>query len=283
MARPCKKGLEYFPFELGFFRNDDIRRIKSEFGAKGIMVLLVVFISVYENEGYYLRWDDDSCFFVSEDAGCGCSPNLVREVMQVCIKRGLFDEAVFNMYSVITSHKIQVNFQRVAKGRALKNPIEVDGRFWVLNENETESCIKVCPEKGFSENNPSNSENNPSNSENNSHKEKESKEKESKENIGATAQPPPSPPLSKSKPVKHKHGEYQHVLITDDQYSKLITDYGERIVAEYIKRLDEYLENHRKAHYDNHNLTIRNWLNKDGVKKLSEQSATSDKYEFNGW
>lgn len=93
----------------------------------------------------------------------------------------------------------------------------------------------------------------------------------------------PSPPLSKSKPVKHKHGEYGHVMLTDDEYSRLVDDYGDKVISEYIKRLDEYLENRKDKHYANHNLTIRNWLSKSDVKKLSEQSATSDKYEFNGW
>ena len=143
----------------------------------------------------------------------------------------------------------------------------------VLNEKETESFIKVCPQKGNSENNLSNSENNLSNSENNSPKEKESKVKESKDNIGATAQPPPSP-------TKHKRGEFGHVLLTDEEYSRLISDYGDKITAEYIKRLDEYLENRKDKHYANHNLTIRNWINKAGIKKAAD---VAEPYEFKGW
>lgn len=72
-------------------------------------------------------------------------------------------------------------------------------------------------------------------------------------------------------------------MLTDDEYSRLVDDYGDKVISEYIKRLDEYLENRKDKHYANHNLTIRNWLSKSDVKKLSEQSATSDKYEFNGW
>lgn len=93
----------------------------------------------------------------------------------------------------------------------------------------------------------------------------------------ATAKPPPS---VCEKPVKHKRGEYKHVLLTDEELSKLYSDYGEEITAEYIKQLDEYLENNRKKHYNNHSLTIRNWLNKAGIKKLAESTAD---YEFAGW
>ena len=100
--------------------------------------------------------------------------------------------------------------------------------------------------------------------------------------IGESEEPDSSAP-SPEKPICHKYGEYKHVKLTDEQYSKLISDYGEQVTAEYIKRLDEYLENRRDKHYANHNLTIREWLNKGGVKKLSDQSATSEEYKFEGW
>ncbi|GAF80348.1 unnamed protein product [marine sediment metagenome] len=63
--------------------------------------------------------------------------------------------------------------------------------------------------------------------------------------------------------TKHKHGEYNHVLLTDDQLSKLKIDFPD--YEERITRLDEYLEMTPKP-YKNHNLVIRNWAKKDKVK-----------------
>ena len=69
--------------------------------------------------------------------------------------------------------------------------------------------------------------------------------------------------------VKHKHGVYEHVLLTDDQYEKLVNqfpfDYQRR-----INDLDEYLQNNQKKHYDDHYLTIIKWARKDAEKPKQE-------------
>lgn len=66
-------------------------------------------------------------------------------------------------------------------------------------------------------------------------------------------------PDKKSKEVKHKHGEYNHVLLTDEQYQKLIKDYGETQAKEMIKILDEYYEV-KGCKDKNHNLVLRKWV-----------------------
>ena len=91
-----------------------------------------------------------------------------------------------------------------------------------------------------------------------------------------------SPP-SKSKPIRHKHGEYGHVLLTEEQYSKLIADFGESTIAEFIRKADEYVQMHGKTYRD-YNLTIRNWISKDGVQRISaanELSDNSPSYDLN--
>ena len=60
---------------------------------------------------------------------------------------------------------------------------------------------------------------------------------------------------------KHKHGEYNHVLLTDEQYEKLCNELDGK-AEEYIRRLDEYIEM-KGAKYKNHYLTIKNWYRKD--------------------
>lgn len=61
--------------------------------------------------------------------------------------------------------------------------------------------------------------------------------------------------------VRHKHGEYQNVLLTDEEMEKLKTefpnDYQQR-----IERLSEYIASTGKR-YKNHLATIRSWARKD--------------------
>lgn len=64
-----------------------------------------------------------------------------------------------------------------------------------------------------------------------------------------------------TKPVRHKYGLYEKVLLTDEDYEKLKAefphDYSERIA-----RLDEYIASTGKK-YKNHLATIRSWARKD--------------------
>lgn len=62
------------------------------------------------------------------------------------------------------------------------------------------------------------------------------------------------------KPTKHKYGEYNNVLLTDDELDKLKTEYSDW--AERIERLSSYVASTGKS-YKSHYATIRNWARKD--------------------
>ena len=75
------------------------------------------------------------------------------------------------------------------------------------------------------------------------------------------------------KPQKHKHGEFKHVLLTDDEYSRLCDDYGPATADLYIKKVDEYCEQSGKR-YKNYNLAIRNtFMGRDNVKPIHRTEA----------
>ena len=74
----------------------------------------------------------------------------------------------------------------------------------------------------------------------------------------------------KPKIKKITFGEYKHVKLTKEQFDKLCEDYGENIINEYIKRIDEWLQMNGKKPYKDFNLALRNWLNRDNIKKRSD-------------
>lgn len=84
-------------------------------------------------------------------------------------------------------------------------------------------------------------------------------------------------PPAREKPVKHRYGEYHHVMLTDDDHEKLLNDLGENALNDYIQRLDEYIEQHGKS-YKNHTLTIRKWYKRDHEKQ-GGYSADDNQYE----
>ena len=75
----------------------------------------------------------------------------------------------------------------------------------------------------------------------------------------ATVEQKPAPA---PKPTKRPYGNYRHVLLTDEEYAKLAERFP-KDAALLIQKLDNYLENNRKKHYDNHYLTILTWARKD--------------------
>jgi len=84
---------------------------------------------------------------------------------------------------------------------------------------------------------------------------------------------------NKEKNIRHKHGEYGHVLLTDDQYKKLCDDYGKDATEKAIKKVDEYCQQYGKS-YKDYNLTLRKWgfdgiNNKSGKKTSPHQNNIS--------
>jgi predicted phage replisome organizer len=68
------------------------------------------------------------------------------------------------------------------------------------------------------------------------------------------------------KPAKKKYGEYKHVLLTDEQYSKLLADWGESRLNAMIKKVDEGIQM-KGYKYKDHNLVLRNWEKKEPATK----------------
>lgn len=79
----------------------------------------------------------------------------------------------------------------------------------------------------------------------------------------------PKPP----KEQKHKHGEYQKVLLTDKEFTKLADDYGVEMRDRAIKFLDAYIEE-KGYKSKSHNLAIRRWVI-DAVQKNQKPKSRS--------
>ena len=95
----------------------------------------------------------------------------------------------------------------------------------------------------------------------------------------------PKPPAKKKgkkktapeKPPKHKYGEFQHVLLSDEEKAKLLEKYGDDLTFKAITFLDEYIEEtgyKRKSHY----LSIMRWVIDAVKEKEQKQAAATPKY-----
>lgn len=160
MARPKKKGLDYFPLDADFFSDKKIKILKARYGADGIAIYIYLLCEIYKN-GFYIKVDDDFQYIMSDDLGM--SVDKVKQVLTFLLERSLFDNILFQSDAVLTSAGIQKRFQLAVKERAKKNPIQIPG-FWLLKKEETEPFIKFNLFEGMSENNGSYSGKNSNNS-----------------------------------------------------------------------------------------------------------------------
>ena len=263
MARPVKKGLDYFPTDVDIFSDTKLKIVRAHFGSDGGLLYFYLLCAIYKN-GFYIVCDDDFRYVISADLGM--TDEKIGQMLSFFLKRSLFDDTLFKADKILTSKGIQRRYQEAIKQRALKNPVQVEAKFWVLEKNETQSFIKVRPDENYSENNNSFSENNDSFFENNPHKVKESKVNKSKVNESSVE--------NAEDETETTYG--QHIRLKPSEYLELCGKYGQKVISDYIARIDRYLENSGKRPYENHYSTIMDWLQKDNVKKRSAPSFDLD-------
>lgn len=169
MARPIKKGLDYFPFDVGFFSDKKIKILKSRYGADGIVIYQYLLCEIYKENGYYLIVDDDYEYIISDDLNMEIEK--VKQVLNFLLKRSLFNYKLFQSDKVLTSTGIQKRYQEAVKTKASKKAITIE-KYWLLSEEETAAYIRVTLFKSNSEINSNKSEINSSLSEEKCHKEK---------------------------------------------------------------------------------------------------------------
>lgn len=268
MPRPKDDGLKYFPFDVTFFRDHKIRALFGKYGHKGIVTYMYLLCEIYGNYGYYLPLDEDVISCIAADLNL--SENLTKQIIAYLFSRSLLDGKLAESVNVLSAKSIQRRYQEAKKG--LKRNVFVKATYWLLEKAETLGFIKVCHKDGLTENYEDKSENYSDKSEKNDTKESKGKENKLKESKASPLSGEVTPASEKKKPVFHKFGEYKHVKLTEEQYQKLIADFGEQKIAEYIRRIDEYVQLHKNKRYDDYNLAIRNWIKNDGNNKTDAQN-----------
>lgn len=78
-----------------------------------------------------------------------------------------------------------------------------------------------------------------------------------------------------SKSVRHKYGEYQNVMLTDEDLEKLKDEFPDWEAR--VERLSSYIASTGKS-YKNHLATIRNWARRDQQEKKQSGFQTSNPF-----
>lgn len=114
----AKEGIPSFLLDCR--TNDNISEIEAEYGVKGFAVVVRLWQKIYAEKGYYCEWIERSpLLFLSNWFGgnSGVTVSLINEIVNRCLKNGIFDAGMYEKYSILTSARIQEQYFGAVKRR----------------------------------------------------------------------------------------------------------------------------------------------------------------------
>lgn len=135
-----KSGLDFFPLDVCLDRKFEL--IEAEYGLTGFGVIVHLLQEIYGKEGYYIEWTEEVALLFARRIGLGGS--VVSEIIEASIRRGMFDQQIYDKYHVLTSRGIQKRYFEAVSRR--KN-LEVDYNILLVD------CAQICPNVNISSKN----------------------------------------------------------------------------------------------------------------------------------
>lgn len=261
MARPIKKGLDYFPFDVNFFSNKKIKRLRAKFGNDGVMVYIYLLCEIYR-KCYYTDYDEDLILDIADELNI--SENSTKQILNYLLSRSLFDDKLAKSVKVLTAESIQ---RRYLKAKCASENAAIEDRYLLLKNENVDTSGEAYPKNSFCENNEGYLKKNLGYFEKNHTKESKEKKSKVKESKGEETAAPSAP--------QTRCGRNQCASLTEESYRQLVYDYGEKNVETYLERADEWAFNKNKKLFSCHAI-IRKWLEQDNVPKTDH---SVDKYK----
>lgn len=140
MARPIKKGLDYFFLDVDM--DDKLELIEAKHDLQGFGVIVKLWQKIYKDEGYFLVYDEDTILLFAKRINTNIE--VINAVISDCLKYGIFDREIFENYGVLTSAGIQKRYLTAVERRKsvdlIKQFIIVDINQFNVNINWINEC-----------------------------------------------------------------------------------------------------------------------------------------------
>ncbi|WP_243124321.1 DUF4373 domain-containing protein [Clostridium sp. AWRP] len=127
--------MEYFPLDVDMDQDDKVALIEAQHGIVGFGIVIKLLMKIYKH-GYFYEWVEKQQLLFSKRVNVDI--NLINEIINDCVKWGLFDKKVFETYKVLTSKGIQKRYIEAA-GRRQKVKLFKE---YLLLDDETISVYK---------------------------------------------------------------------------------------------------------------------------------------------
>jgi hypothetical protein len=110
MARPIKKGLDYFPQDIDIHSDRKIRRLLLRYSSLGYLIYEYIKCQCYKENGYWLLYDCEYCTDIIYNLNLKVDCDAVNEIVMFCIEISLFDKEIYEKHNVLTSIGIQKRY-----------------------------------------------------------------------------------------------------------------------------------------------------------------------------
>lgn len=144
MARPPKKGLDYFNIDCRL--TDEIKYLIAKHGPEGYGIFVLLQKKCYETEGYYAPWTEKNLFLFATEIGSDVEK--VRVVLKTCLRENLFAEKLYLDFQVLTSQDIQERFLHIVTNSKRKDT-RIEERFNLLSDGSLRDKLEFTPEETF--------------------------------------------------------------------------------------------------------------------------------------
>lgn len=137
MARPQKRGLDYFPLDVDMDDDTAVAYIEAKHGITGFGIIVKLLMRVYR-EGYYLTWNERERYVFARQAGVDAE--VTEAVVDDCLEEGIFDAVMFAKHGILTSAGIQ---RRYVQGTQRRSRVELERSYLLLDDADLEGASHV--------------------------------------------------------------------------------------------------------------------------------------------
>jgi Domain of unknown function (DUF4373) len=126
VARPNKQGAEYFPLDVHL--DDKFKFIEIKYKLEGFAIIIKLLQKVY-SYGYWYKWTDDEALLFSDEIRADYE--LVNNVVNEAISRGIFDQKLHEKHNILTSKGIQKRYKEIVRRR---KDVEVTEEYLLIDD-----------------------------------------------------------------------------------------------------------------------------------------------------
>lgn len=108
-----RNGIDFFPYPSQ--NSTALKLVEAKYKLRGVAIYLKILQKIFNEEGYFMQISDDIILLFKQEIGV--NDNIIPELINECIARGLFDKEMYERYKILTSDNIQKEYLNAVRKR----------------------------------------------------------------------------------------------------------------------------------------------------------------------